>query len=55
MYSKNEFYFLTLSDLDTNRHTDQIFMKYYRTVAHKPGPIHYILSDLDPRSRSLKI
>jgi len=35
--------------------THKIFMKFYRMVGHNAGPIGYILSDLDPRPRSLEV
>jgi len=34
--------------------TDEIFMNFYGLVGRK-GPTDQILSDLDPRSRSLKV
>jgi len=30
-------------------------MKFYEMVEHNPGPLDYIVSDLDPRSRSLDV
>jgi len=35
--------------------TDQTVVKFDVMVGHNPGPIDWILSDLDPRSRSLEV
>ena len=35
--------------------TDHTVVKFDVIVGHNPGPIDWILSDLDPRSRSLEV